>query len=172
MPNLLPDYRHEFRRHRELAERAMSQLDDEAFFRRPGEQVNPIALIVKHLGGNLLSRWTDFLTTDGEKPSRNRDSEFILTPHDTRAALMARWQAGWDTVDNTLAGLQESDLEKSITIRGERHTAQQALMRGLTHAAWHIGQILYLVRLLKPDATWLTIAPGQSAAHKPSYRAQ
>jgi uncharacterized damage-inducible protein DinB len=168
--SLIADLEHEFRQYRQLAERAMVQLDDEAFFRRPGEQVNSVALIVKHLSGNLLSRWTDFLTTDGEKPSRNRDDEFVITPDDTRSQLMERWQAGWSAVANALQSLQDSDLQRTITIRGEPHTAQQALLRGLNHAAYHTGQILYLARFLKSDATWLTIAPGQSKSHRPGYR--
>jgi uncharacterized damage-inducible protein DinB len=170
--NLLADLHHEFHQYRQLAERAMVQLDDEAFFRRIGEQVNPVALIVKHLAGNLLSRWTDFLTTDGDKPNRNRDNEFVITPDDARSRLMERWQAGWSAVENTLQSLQDSDLQKTITIRGEPHTVQQALLRGLNHAAYHTGQILYLVRYLKPDAAWVTIAPGQSKSHRPGYRSR
>jgi uncharacterized damage-inducible protein DinB len=170
--SLIADLEHEFHQYRQLAERAMVQLDDEAFFRRPGEQVNSVALIVKHLSGNLLSRWTDFLTTDGEEPSRNRDDEFIPSPDDTRSRLMERWQAGWSAVENTLQSLQDSDLQKTITIRGEPHTVQQALLRGLNHAAYHTGQILYVVRFLKPDAMWLTIAPGQSKSFRPGYRSR
>ncbi len=166
MNNLLADLTHEFRRHKALADRAMAQLDDEQFFHRPGEAVNPIALIVKHLAGNLASRWSDFLTTDGDKPSRNRDGEFRLTEQDTRANLLAAWERGWQTLFDTLAGLQASDLEKTVTIRGEAHTVVQALLRGATHAAYHTGQILYVVRLLRPDVVWLTIAPGQSRSHQ------
>jgi uncharacterized damage-inducible protein DinB len=170
--SLIADLEHEFHQYRQLAERAMVQLDDDAFFRAPGEQVNSVALIVKHLSGNLLSRWTDFLTTDGDKPSRNRDDEFILSPDDTRSRLMERWQAGWSALEKTLQSLQEIDLQKTITIRGEPHTVQQALLRGLNHAAYHTGQILYLVRYLKPHAKWLTIAPGQSKSHRPGYRSR
>ncbi len=166
MNNLLADLTHEFRRHKALADRAMAQLDDEQFFHRPGEAVNPIALIVKHLAGNLASRWSDFLTTDGDKPSRDRDGEFRLTEQDTRANLLAAWERGWQTLFDTLAGLQASDLEKTVTIRGEAHTVVQALLRGATHAAYHTGQILYVVRLLRPDVVWLTIAPGQSRSHQ------
>src|SRR5262245_53367645 len=170
MNSFISDFRHDFRRHRQLAQRAMGQLDDDAFFRAPGEQVNPIALIVKHLAGNLLSRWTDFLTTDGDKPTRNRDNEFALGANDSRSHLIQQWNAGWSALEQTLDSLRESDLSKTITIRGEAHTVQQALLRGMSHVAYHVGQILYLVRLLKPDATWLTIAPGQSRQHKASYR--
>jgi hypothetical protein len=148
----------------------MAQLDDNAFFRRPGEAVNPIALIVKHLGGNLLSRWSDFLSTDGEKSMRNRDAEFLIEPADTRASLMSRWEAGWKALFQTIDKLTGADLAKSITIRGEPHTAQQALLRGLTHAAYHTGQITFLSRLWNPTGAWLTIAPSQSGSHKANYR--
>jgi uncharacterized damage-inducible protein DinB len=168
--NFISDIRHEFHRHKELADRAMTAVDDEAFFREPGEVVNSIALIVKHLGGNLLSRWTDFLTTDGEKPSRNRDSEFVIGSHENRASLLQFWESGWTALLKTLDSLQDSDLDKTITIRGEPHTVRQALVRGLTHAAYHTGQITYLARLWNPTGQWLTIAPGQSGSHKPAYR--
>jgi hypothetical protein len=166
MNNLLIDLTHEFRRHKDLADRAMAPLDDERFFHRPGEAVNPVALIVKHLAGNLASRWSDFLTSDGDKPSRDRDGEFLLTEQDTRANLFAAWERGWQTLFDTLAGLQASDLEKTVTIRGEAHTVVQALLRGATHAAYHTGQILYVARWLRPDAAWLTIAPGQSRSYQ------
>ncbi len=166
----ISDIRHEFARHKKLAEEAMASVDDEGFFRRPAEAVNSLAIIVKHVGGNLLSRWTDLLTTDGEKTTRNRDNEFVVEPSDTRAALMQRWEKGWAAVMQTLDGLKESDLDKKVTIRGEPHTVQQAMMRSLTHTAYHVGQITYLSRLWNPNGKWLTIAPGQSGAHKPGYR--
>jgi hypothetical protein len=170
MDAVLPDLLHEFRRHRTLAERALHDLDDNAFFARPAPHVNPVAMIVKHLAGNLLSRWTDFLATDGEKPTRDRDGEFILTPLDTRERLMHHWSRGWDVLLETAGNLTDADLAKTITIRGEPHTVYQALIRALTHIAYHTGQVLYLVRLFKPNAPWQTIPPGQSAAHLPSYR--
>ena len=108
MDDFLDDVRHEFRRHKGLADRAMQPLDDDQFFHRPGEQVNPVALIVKHLAGNLASRWADFLTTDGEKPTRDRDGEFILTDADTREHLMAAWERGWGVLFDTLAALTMS----------------------------------------------------------------
>jgi hypothetical protein len=169
MADLLADLRHDFRRHKDLADRAMSHLDDSEFFRRPAEHVNPVALIVKHLAGNLASRWTDFLTTDGEKVSRDRDGEFLLTEQDTRASLLAAWERGWTALFDTLAGLGESDLNKSVTIRGESHRVTQALLRGLSHAAYHTGQILYLVRMWRPDSPWLTVPPGQSRKVRGGY---
>lgn len=170
MIDFLADLRHEFQRHKTMADRALAQLEDREFFLRPGDLVNPVALIVKHLGGNMVSRWTDFLTTDGEKPSRDRDGEFVLTDQDTRANLLLAWERGWQTLFETIAGLTESDLAKSVTIRGESQTAQQALLRGMTHVAYHTGQILYLVRLLRPASPWLSIAPGQSRGFPGNYR--
>src|SRR5262249_49450361 len=148
MNDLLADLQYEFRRHKELADKALAQLDDQVFFHRPGTLVNPVALIVKHLAGNMTSRWTDFLTTDGEKPSRDRDGEFLLTEEDTRTNLLAAWERGWAALFATLSGLSDSDLGKSVTIRGESQTARQALLRGSSHVAYHVGQILYLARLL------------------------
>lgn len=167
---ILSDIVYEFRRHKAMADRAMAEIDDEAFFRRGGEAVNPIALIVKHMGGNLVSRWTDFLTTDGEKPSRDRDGEFVVDDRDSRASLLARWEAGWGALFAALDGLTEADLSETVTIAGEPHTAQQAILRALTHAAYHTGQIVYLARLARPDAPWQTIPPGASQSHRMVYR--
>jgi hypothetical protein len=168
MDAFIADIRHEFARHKKLADEAMAQVDDEAFFRKPCEAVNSLAIIVKHVGGNLLSRWTDFLTTDGEKPTRNRDGEFIA--NEPRSSLMQQWEAGWGAVLQSLDALKDSDLDKKVTIRGEPHTVLQAMERSLTHTAYHVGQITYLSRLWNPNGKWLTIAPGQSGAHKPAYR--
>src|SRR5215211_9059364 len=161
MPGLIADVAHEFRWYKNMADKAMAELPDEAFFHRPGEQVNPVALIVKHVAGNLASRWTDFLTTDGEKPTRDRDGEFALTPADTRASLLAGWERGWGILFATLGGLTEADLDKTVTVRGEPHRVQQALLRSVNHTVYHVGQILYLARLFNPGGTWLTIPPGQ-----------
>jgi len=169
MGDLLADVRYEFLRSKGLADQAMAQLDEQEFFRRPAEHTNPIAVIVKHLAGNLASRWTDFLTGDGESAGRNRDGEFLLNERDTRSSLLAAWDDGWKALFDTLDRLQESDLDKFVTIRGERHSVPQALLRGLSHEAYHTGQILYLVRLWRPDGTWLTIAPGQSRAARGGY---
>jgi uncharacterized damage-inducible protein DinB len=169
MQGLLADLGHECRRHKGLADRAMAQLSDEEFFSRPAGHANPVAVVVKHLGGNLASRWTDFLTTDGEKPTRDRDAEFVLAEQDTRASLLAAWERGWQAVLDTVASLTEADLGKDVLIRGERHTALQALLRSVTHVAYHTGQILYLVRLLRPDAAWLTVPPGQSRGLRGRY---
>jgi uncharacterized damage-inducible protein DinB len=166
----ISDIGHEFRRHKGLADRAISAQDDEAFFRQPAKQVNSVAIVVKHLAGNLLSRWTNFLTTDGDKPGRNRDGEFVIEPRDSRPQLLAQWEAGWNALLGTVDSLKDDDLDNTVTIRGEPHTVRQALLRSMTHVAYHVGQITYLARLYKPDAPWLTIAPGQSRAHKANYR--
>ena len=152
MKDLLADLVYEFRRYKDLADRAIVHLGDQDFFRRPADHVNPVAVMVKHLAGNLVSRWTDFLTSDGEKASRDRDGEFLLTEEDTRASLLADWERGWKALFDALEGLGEADLEKSVTIRGEYHRVPQALLRGLSHTAYHVGQILYLVRLWRPES--------------------
>lgn len=169
MAAFLTDVRHEFARHKALADRASAQLPDDGFFHRPAPHANSVAIIVKHLAGNLRSRWTDFLTTDGEKPDRNRDGEFVIGDRDTRPALMAAWEDAWQIVLSAVDGLTSADLERPITIRGEVLSVEQALLRALLHVAYHVGQILYLVRLLEPDSAWLTIAPGQSREHCGSY---
>jgi uncharacterized damage-inducible protein DinB len=170
MNDFLADVRYEFRRHKDLVDRAMAHLDDQDFFRRPGPLLNPVALIVKHLAGNMASRWTDFLSSDGEKPSRDRDGEFLLVEQDTRSNLLAAWERGWGVLFDTLAGLSDSDLEKTVTIRGESQTVRQALLRGMSHVAYHTGQVLYLVRWLRPESPWLSIPPGQSRGFPGNYR--
>jgi Protein of unknown function (DUF1572) len=166
---MLTDIKTEFGRYQKMAETALAELDDAAFFQRPGDAVNPIALIVKHVGGNLRSRWTDFLATDGEKPDRHRDGEFLVLDGDTRERLMAIWQEGWNALWSTFNKLEESDAERIVTIRGEKLTVRQAALRSVTHTAYHVGQILYLARLLRPERKWLTIAPGQSQSWKSPY---
>lgn len=152
-----------FRKQKELAEKALNQVNCEVFFQKPDDQSNSLAIIVKHLAGNLASRWTDFLTTDGDKPWRDRDGEFVIGPEDTREKLFADWEDGWAILFQILNTLTEDDLLKTITIRGEPHTVLQAIHRSLTHVAYHTGQITYLARLLKKeDWQWITIPPGQS----------
>ena len=155
----------EFLRTKELADRAMAQLDDAHFFAAPGPETNPIALVVKHMAGNQRSRWTDFLTTDGEKPDRHRDTEFERGPEDTRTALMTRWEAGWSLVFAALEALGDADLDRTVTIRGEPHTVVQAVNRQVSHYAYHAGQIVLLARHYV-GAGWktLSVAKGASAA--------
>src|SRR5262249_29261580 len=139
------------------------QLDDAEFFQQPGEHSNSVAAIVKHLAGNLRSRWTDFLTSDGDKPWRDRDGEFVIGPEDSRDSLLSAWQQGWDALFAALADLGEADLLKEVTIRGEQHTALQAIARGRAHAAYPAGQVLYAARLVKKGQwRYVTVPPGQS----------
>lgn len=153
-----------FRTQKEWADKAFSQVkEDGDFFRKPGEHSNSVATIVKHVAGNLASRWRDFLTSDGEKPDRDRDAEFVISEQDTRPALVAAWERGWSVLFDTLAALTDADFPRTVLIRGQPHTVHQALLRSLTHVAYHTGQIVYLCRLVQPEGwQWITIAPGQS----------
>ena len=128
------------------ADKAMAQIDDGQFFGLIDTDANSIALIVKHVAGNMRSRWTDFLTTDGEKPDRHRDLEFERDPADTRDALVAQWDAGWELLFGTIASLAPDDLGRTITIRGEPHTVVQAINRQLLHYSAHVGQIVLLAK--------------------------
>ena len=159
----LEDISFSFRKHKELADKAVRQIEDEDFFKKPGEHSNSIAIVIKHVAGNLSSRWTDFLTTDGDKAWRDRDAEFIIGADDTRERLLAAWEAGWSALFQTLNNLQEADLLKKVTIRREEHTVFQAIHRSLTHTSYHVGQIVYLSRLMAKEGwEWITIPPGQS----------
>src|SRR5579863_8019591 len=135
------------RYYKKLAERAMEQVTDQQLFATLDDEMNSIAVIVKHMTGNMQSRWTDFLTSDGEKPGRNRDAEFSDPPA-TRAALLQLWEDGWRCVFGTLESLTESDLGRSITIRGEAHSVMQAINRQVAHYPYHCGQIVFLAKHL------------------------
>ena len=139
-----------FRQYKALAERAMEQVTDEQLFTTLDEEANSIALIVKHMAGNMRSRWTDFLASDGEKPDRNRDSEFVDPPA-TRERLLAVWEEGWSCVFQALEPLSDSDLERTVKIRAEAHTVMQAVNRQVAHYALHIGQIVFLAKHLARD---------------------
>ena len=151
-----------FLQYRNLGEIAMAQVDDNALFHQFNEDSNSIATIVKHLWGNMLSRWTDFLTTDGEKPWRQRDAEFE-NDIKTRAELLEKWNEGWDLFTNSLSELGPEDLTKTITIRSEPQSVTDAINRQLAHYSYHIGQIVYLCKVLKKDE-WnsLTIPRNKS----------
>lgn len=142
----LDEVRRQFRGHRRLAEGAWAQIAEEAWFAEPVPGTNSLAVVVKHLAGNLRSRWTDFLTADGEKPDRHRDGEFELTPADTKTALITQWEAGWAALETTLASLTPDDLARTVTIRSQPHSVVQAIQRSLAHAAYHVGQIVYLAK--------------------------
>jgi hypothetical protein len=161
----LADLRSQLAKLRTTAERAMAQVGDADFVRPLDPDGNSIAVVVKHLSGNLRSRCTDFLSTDGEKPDRDRDAEFELRPGDTRDRLLADWTAAWDLLAATVDGLTATDVERTIYIRAEAHTVSQALLRQLGHLSYHVGQIVLLAKH-GAGASWrtLTIPRGQSRA--------
>lgn len=134
-----------FRYYKKLGENAIAQCTDAGLVAELDEQSNSIATIVKHLHGNMISRWTDFLTTDGEKPTRNRDAEFEDPPK-TRAELLDLWDAGWKCMLTSLEALSDTDMTKTITIRGEEHSVMQAINRQVAHYIYHVGQIVLLAR--------------------------
>jgi hypothetical protein len=146
-----------FRAYRKLADRALEQLSDEEYFLTLDQESNSVAVIMKHIAGNMLSRFTDFLTSDGEKPDRDRDSEFIIDDAMTKALLLAYWNRGWDCLFAALEPLQPEDLEKKITIRGGEHSVVQAINRQMTHYASHIGQIVFLAKHLR-SAEWKSLS--------------
>jgi hypothetical protein len=144
-----------FQKQKSLADKAFAQLDD-AQLRIPlDENTNSVAVIMKHVGGNLVSRFADFLTSDGEKPDRNRDGEFV-DDFPSREAMLGRWERGWNILFDALASLRPQDLTRIITIRGEPHTVMDALHRSLAHCGYHVGQIVQLARFLAKDR-WETI---------------
>ncbi|MBS1656104.1 MAG: DUF1572 family protein [Bacteroidetes bacterium] len=151
--------------YKDLAEKAMVQLDEKDFHVQPASESNSIAVIIQHMAGNMLSRWTNFLTEDGEKTWRERDAEFEVHAY-SKDELMTLWQKGWDCYLSSLQSLKEEDLLKTITIRNEPLTAIDAINRQLAHYPYHVGQIVYIARLLKNDS-WqsLSIPKGGSQAY-------
>jgi len=152
-----------FRFSKSLAERAMAQASDEQLYATLDDEANSIAIIVKHMAGNMRSRWTDFLTTDGEKPDRDRDSEFIDPPA-TRAELLAVWQDGWNRLFAAIEPLIDADLACTVTIRGEAHSVLQAINLQLGHLSYHVGQVVLLAKHFACDH-WqsLSVPRNQSA---------
>jgi hypothetical protein len=134
-----------FRFYKKMGEGAMEQVSDEQLFAALDGEMNSIAIMVKHMAGNMRSRWTDFLTSDGEKPDRDRDSEF-LAPPDTRESLMRLWNQGWERVFQALEPLSEADMQRTVTIRGEAHSVMQAVNRQIAHYSYHVGQIVFLAK--------------------------
>ena len=153
-----------FRYYKKLAERAMTQLRDEQLLAVLDPEMNSIAVVVKHMAGNMRSRFTDFLTSDGEKPDRDRDSEF-LDPPQTREALTKLWEQGWDCLFSALGPLSDEDLKRTVKIRGEAHSVMQAINRQLAHYAYHCGQIVLLAKHFQSDK-WqsLSVPRGKSAS--------
>jgi len=151
-----------FRSYKQLAERAMAQCPDAGLFTTLDSESNSIAVIVKHLAGNMLSRWTDFLTTDGEKPDRDRDGEFEHPPR-SREELVGVWEKGWRQVFEALEAMTDADMTRTVTIRAEPHSVMQAINRQIAHYAYHIGQIVCLSKHFASDGwTALTIPRGRS----------
>ena len=146
----------EFDKLKKLADKAMAQLEPKNYHWQPDNESNSIAIIIKHLSGNMISRWTDFLTTDGEKPNRHRDNEFI-DDIDSVEGLTQAWERGWDCFFNTLSALREDDLLKIVTIRNEPHTVIKAIQRQLAHYGNHVGQIVWIAKHLKCDV-WQTLS--------------
>ncbi|MBK8465130.1 MAG: DUF1572 family protein [Chloracidobacterium sp.] len=145
-----------FRNYKKMAERAIEQISDEDFFALIDPEANSVALIVKHIAGNLHSRWRDFLTSDGEKPDRHRDTEFELIG-DSRESLMKFWETGWQTLFEAIEPLTVEDFSRTVPIRGEPHTIAEALNRQMTHYAYHVGQIVLLAKHFK-SADWKTLS--------------
>jgi uncharacterized damage-inducible protein DinB len=145
-----------FRYYKKLGEGAIEQVSDEQLFAALDREMNSIAIIVKHIAGNMRSRWTDFLTSDGEKPDRNRDTEFEQPPS-TRAELLKTWNDGWDRVFSALEPLSDSDFGRTVTIRGEPHSVMQAINRQIAHYAYHVGQIVFLAKHLNASG-WKSLS--------------
>jgi hypothetical protein len=155
--NYLQDAFRSFQNYKKLAEKSFAQISEEEFFRALDEESNSIATIVKHIAGNLRSRWTDFLTSDGEKPDRRRDSEFVAFEKETRDSLLEFWETGWRAPLSTIESLQPADLGKIVKIRGENHTVVEAVNRSIAHTAYHVGQIVFLAKHFR-SADWQTLS--------------
>lgn len=160
----LDEVRRNFRGYKRLAEGAFAQLHDADFFYAPDPESLSVALLIKHITGNQRSRFTDFLTSDGEKPDRNRDQEFEMQAGVTRNDLMRWWEDAWNCVFQALAALQPAEIGRTVFIRGQMHSVIQALQRALAHYAYHVGQIVYVAKLIR-KAEWksLSIPKGKSA---------
>jgi len=161
-----------FRAYKKLAEKALDQLSDDEFFVTLDEEGNSVAVIMKHMAGNMFSRWTDFLTTDGEKPNRNRDLEFLIEATTSKKDVLEYWQRGWQCVFDALEPLRAEDLGRKVLIRGEEHTVIQAINRQLMHYAYHIGQIVFLAKHFR-STEWKSLSiPRNRSAEFNAYLAK
>lgn len=169
----LSDVRRRFGGLKKSAERAAAQVEDEGYFQPLEVDGNSIALLMKHMGGSLESSFTDFLTADGEKPTRNRDAEFEREAGDTRETILAKWERGWDALSGTLDALRPADLLRTVHIRGEPHSVLQALSRHVMHQSTHAGQIVVLARHWS-GAKWetLSIPRGKSEEYTAEMKAR
>ncbi len=167
----LEEVRRQLRGHKRLAEGAIAQLKDEELFIALDSESNSIAILVKHLAGNMRSRFTDFLTTDGEKPDRDRDREFEMTPATTRADMMNWWEDGWARVFAAVDALKPEDVMRTVTIRGEPHSVLQAINRQIAHYAQHTGQIVFLAKHLR-SSDWKTLSVPRGKSEEFNATAQ
>ena len=160
------------RAYKKLADKAIAQLNDDEFFVTLDEEGNSVAVIMKHMAGNMFSRWTDFLTTDGEKPNRNRDMEFVTEGQTSKDEVLAYWENGWQCVFSALEPLRAGDLGTKVLIRGEEHTVIQAINRQLMHYANHIGQIVFLAKHFR-SSEWKSLSiPRNRSAEFNAYLAE
>lgn len=170
--NYLDDALANFRDYKRLAERALEQVKDEEFFTTLDEEANSIGVVIKHMAGNMISRWTDFLDSDGEKPDRNRDMEFVLEPDMTRADLISLWERGWAKLFEAIEPLRPEDLARTVHIRGKAHTVVEAINRQLTHYAYHTGQLVLLAKHMR-SVEWRSLSiPRNRSAQFNAYLAQ
>ncbi len=165
--DFLASVRAELNGYKKLGDGAFRQIGEREFFWKPDPESNSIAVLVKHVSGNLLSRWTDFLQTDGEKPWRKRDEEFVETAL-TREEILERWEQGWQRIFAALDSMSAETLSRTITIRGEPHTVLKALHRGMAHTAYHVGQIVFIAKAVRSGG-WksLSIPKGKSGEFRP-----
>ena len=167
----LDDALRTFRYYKKLAEGAFAQISDEDFFRTIDEESNSIAVNMKHIAGNMLSRWTDFLISDGEKSERNRDLEFVMLPGTTKEEMIEYWERGWKSLFAAVEPLKPEDLMRTVTIRGQDHTVVQAINRQIAHYAYHVGQIVFLAKHFK-SSEWKSLSvPKNSSAEFNAYLA-
>ena len=170
--NYLHSARRQFELYKQLGEKAMTQVSDEALRWQQDEESNSIAMIVKHLWGNMRSRWTDFLTTDGEKPWRERDAEF-QNDWDSRALILDKWNEGWQCLFTALDSITDADLDRIIYIRNEGHTILEAINRQIAHYAYHVGQIVFIAKMVRAsDWQTLSIARNKSGDYNTGKFAQ
>ncbi len=170
--HFLEDALKSFRDYKKLAERAFQQIDEADLFRTIDGESNSIAVNMKHMAGNMLSRWTGFLTSDGEKPNRERDMEFVMLPNTTKAEMVAYWEKGWQCVFDAVERLTADDLMRVVKIREQDHTVVQAINRQIAHYSYHVGQIVYLAKHFK-SSDWQNLSvPKNKSAEFNKYLAE
>ena len=159
---MLKDFKDEFERYKIIGRKAIDQVSDDAINQVVGPDNNSVAMLVRHISGNLVSRFTDFLSSDGEKPWRNRDAEFADVTYD-REEVSTMWAKGWEVLEKELATLTDADLEKRVYIRGQPFSVHEALARSVAHVSYHVGQIVLLARILATSQwQWITVPKGKS----------